>query len=113
MMGLLLKLAASLVGPVARRIERSVAAHEAEKQIAGNADAQITLAKEHAEALRIKATTKNWSDGYIVVWYTLLATYAALGAFWGGDVDKIHALLRDPGVLALIAGIFGVGRIFR
>lgn len=101
------------VPSVVRWFERRKRVAEATRQIDDNYKAKITLAREHAEALRIKATTKNWADGYIVVWYTALATYAAFGAPWGGTVESIHALLRDPGVLALIGGIFGVARLLR
>ena len=100
----------SIAGGAIRWLAHRRLAKTAGKMIAENTEAEITLSREHAEALRIKAAS-SLSGTFIIVWYLALATYAAFGAPWGTDVDKIHALLRDPGVLLMLTGVFGIGHV--
>ena len=71
------------------------------------------LTSAETDALRVIATSSSWTDEYLLIWWTGMATYAAFGAPWGGDPLGIQRLLNDPVVLAFVGAVFGVRKFIR
>ena len=82
-------------------------------RIAGNTQATLELSQEETRALRVKNMAGSWSDEYILLWVTAMLTYGFLGCPFGGNPEDIKEMMRDPLLLAIVAGCYGFNKWMR
>ena len=107
----------ALGGMVAKPLWKWIAHRQASRsglaKLAADTAASVTLSQEETRALRVRNMMNSWTDEYLLIWWTLLATYAAFDAPWGGETAVIRELLNDPVVMTFIGAVFGVRKFLK